>query len=49
LVFEAPKSRRTTSFDQGYFGGREGGWKWEIEKGQKVKMGQAIGEVLEDV
>jgi phosphatidylserine decarboxylase len=49
LVFEAPKSRRTTSLDQGYFGNREGGWKWKIEKGQKVKVGQAIGEVLEDV
>jgi phosphatidylserine decarboxylase len=49
LVFEAPKSRRTTSLDQGYFGGREGAWKWKIETGQKVKVGQAIGEVVEDV
>jgi phosphatidylserine decarboxylase len=49
LVFEAPKSRRTTSLDQGYFGRREGGWKWKIETGQKVKVGQAIGEVLDDV
>jgi phosphatidylserine decarboxylase len=50
LVFEAPKSRRTSSFDQGYMDDkREGGWQWRIETGQKVKVGQAIGEVMEDV
>jgi phosphatidylserine decarboxylase len=50
LVFEAPKSRRTTSFDQGYTDEkREGGWQWRIERGQKVRVGEAIGEVMEDV
>jgi phosphatidylserine decarboxylase len=51
MVFEAPKSRRTTSFDQGWQGAgqRQGGWKWMIEKGQKVRMGEAIGQVLEDI
>ncbi|KIW04937.1 phosphatidylserine decarboxylase [Verruconis gallopava] len=48
LVFEAPKGRRTTSFDEGYSGVRQGGWRWCIEKGMKVKVGQALGEVLED-
>jgi phosphatidylserine decarboxylase len=50
LVFEAPKSRRTSSFDQGYMDEkREGGWQWRIETGQKVKVGEAIGEVMEDL
>jgi len=50
LVFEAPKSRRTSTFDQGYVDeGREGGWQWRIEKGMKVKVGEAIGEVMEDI
>lgn len=52
MVFEAPKSRRKVSFDQGWESpgqSLEGGWKWKIEKGQKLKVGQAIGEVLEDV
>ncbi|EEQ89702.1 hypothetical protein RJZ56_007073 [Blastomyces dermatitidis] len=45
LVFEAPLGGRP-SFDLGWMGEhREGGWKWKIEKGQYVKVGQAIGEV----
>ena len=50
LVFEAPKSRRTTSLDEGWVEGktRVGGWRWLIERGQKVKVGQAIGLVMED-
>lgn len=49
LVFEAPKGRRTTSLDEGWIEGksRQGGWRWNVEKGQKVKVGQAIGEVLD--
>lgn len=48
LVFEAPKGQRTTSFDEGYADDkRQGGWKWNIEKGQKVKVGEAIGTVIE--
>ena len=48
LVFEAPKGRRP-SFDEGFIGSgteedmRRGGWKWAVEKGQKVKVGQALG------
>jgi len=50
LVFEAPKSRRTTSLDEGWVEGkrRVGGWRWLIERGQKLKVGQAIGLVMED-
>jgi phosphatidylserine decarboxylase len=47
LVFEAPKGRRP-SFDEGWLGEktkRKGGWNWAVEKGQKVKMGQALGWV----
>lgn len=47
MVFEAPKGLRK-SFDEGFGGGkRHGGWKWHVEKGQKVKMGQALGTVIE--
>ncbi|KAF8863846.1 phosphatidylserine decarboxylase-like protein proenzyme [Acephala macrosclerotiorum] len=49
LVFEAPKGQRP-SLDEGWMGEktkRKGGWNWGIEKGQKVKMGQAIGWVDE--
>ena len=42
LVFEAPKGRRK-SLDEGWDGEPEGGWQWMIEKGQKVKYGQALG------
>ena len=43
LVFEAPKGRRR-SFDEGWTEGtREGGWHWNVEQGQKVKYGEAIG------
>jgi phosphatidylserine decarboxylase len=49
LVFEAPKGHRISSFDEGFAESKvRGGWKWKIEKGQKVKVGQAIGEVLEE-
>jgi phosphatidylserine decarboxylase len=47
LVFEAPKGRRP-SLDEGWMGEktkRKGGWNWAVEKGQKVKMGQALGWV----
>ncbi|KAL8747831.1 MAG: hypothetical protein Q9190_000331 [Brigantiaea leucoxantha] len=43
LVFEAPKGNRK-SFDDGWAEGeRKGGWQWCIEKGQRIKFGQAIG------
>lgn len=47
LVFEAPKGKRPT-FDQGYVEGqRSGGYKWMINRGQKVKVGEALGYVDE--
>lgn len=47
LVFEAPKGRRG-SFDEGWDGGElKGGWRWSVEKGQKLKYGEAIGRVEE--
>lgn len=36
LVFEAPKERKSED-------GERTGWVWEVEKGQSVKMGQALG------
>ena len=50
MVFEAPKGRRR-SLDEG-FGftegeSREGGWKWGVQKGDKVQVGQALGWVDE--
>ncbi|TAQ85680.1 hypothetical protein B7494_g5990 [Chlorociboria aeruginascens] len=46
LVFEAPKGERP-SLDEGWKGTRKGGWNWAVEKGQRVKMGEAIGWVDE--
>lgn len=48
MVFEAPKGLRK-SFDEGYADGqRQGGWRWHVEKGQKVKVGQSLGAVIGD-
>lgn len=55
MVFEAPKGRRP-SLDEGWGVGeglgadgqvvrREGGWKWCIEKGMKVRVGERLGFV----
>ncbi|CAG8980379.1 hypothetical protein HYALB_00003943 [Hymenoscyphus albidus] len=49
LVFEAPKGERP-SLDEGWMGEKtkiKGGWNWNVEKGRRVKMGQAIGWVDE--
>jgi phosphatidylserine decarboxylase len=50
-VFEAPKGRRPT-LDEGYMGadgtGRKGGFKWCIEKGMHVKVGQQLGYAIEE-
>jgi phosphatidylserine decarboxylase len=49
LVFEAPKGQRP-SLDEGWMGEktkRKGGWNWNVEKGQKVKMGESLGWVDE--
>lgn len=45
LVFEAPKGVRP-SLDEGYLG-RKGGFKWNLEQGQKVQVGQSLGFVEE--
>lgn len=49
LVFEAPKGHRP-SFDEAGLSGdeRKGGWQWCIQKGQKVKYGEAMGWATED-
>ncbi|KAL6707463.1 phosphatidylserine decarboxylase 1 [Coniothyrium glycines] len=46
LVFEAPKGTRP-SLDEGFQGKRQGGFKWVIEQGEKVKVGEALGYVEE--
>ena len=47
MVFEAPKGARK-SLDEGWEeGSRKGGWRWGVEKGQRVKYGEAIGWVDE--
>lgn len=49
MVFEAPKGRRPT-LDEGYMGadgsGRKGGFKWCIEKGMHVKVGEQLGYAI---
>jgi phosphatidylserine decarboxylase len=45
LVFEAPVSAGEGGGDDD--AARKGGWKWAVEKGQTVKMGQALGRIEE--
>lgn len=49
IVFEAPAGQRTNSLDKGGLegGDTKGGWTWNCERGQKVKVGQALGFVTE--
>jgi phosphatidylserine decarboxylase len=46
MVFEAPKGVRP-SLDEGYAQGRKGGFRWNIQQKQKVKVGEALGFVEE--
>jgi len=47
LVFEAPTAQRK-SFDEGWEDGDiKGGWRWNVQKGQRVKYGEALGWVEE--
>jgi phosphatidylserine decarboxylase len=49
MVFEAPRGSRP-SLDEGWMGEKtkvKGGWNWSVERGQKVKMGEALGYVDE--
>lgn len=50
MVFEAPAGERATSLDKGGLGGGKvkGGWKWNVQQGQKVQVGQALGWVEEE-
>ena len=45
MVFEGPKEEMGEDGKP-----KEGsmGWKWMVEKGVKVKMGQALGAVVEE-
>lgn len=52
MVFEAPKGHRP-SFDEGFKGQgsaeeRRGGFRWIVQRGQKVKCGQALGYLDEE-
>ena len=48
MVFEAPKGSRK-SLDEGWEEGkRKGGWQWGVQKGQRIKYGEAVGWVEED-
>lgn len=48
MVFEAPKGRRPT-FDEGFMeDGRRGGWRWCIEKGMHVRVGERLGFAVEE-
>jgi phosphatidylserine decarboxylase len=47
LIFEAPRGIRK-GLDEGWWGGeRKGGWRWSVEKGQRVKVGETLGWVEE--
>lgn len=50
MVFEAPAGGRARSLDTGGVEGSalKGGWKWNVEQGQKVKVGEALGWVEDD-
>ena len=49
LVFEAPRGRRGSFDEAGLQGGEmKGGWRWSVQKGQKVKYGEAMGYVDEE-
>ena len=47
MIFEAPNAQGL-AFDEGHDKkGIKGGWRWAVEKGQKVKYGEALGWVDE--
>jgi phosphatidylserine decarboxylase len=45
VVFEAPRRGRKSNEESGVEGMREGGWRWGVKKGQRVRVGEAIGWV----
>ncbi|KAI9675642.1 MAG: phosphatidylserine decarboxylase 1 [Caeruleum heppii] len=46
MVFEAPDGRSGPESEKDAVT-KKGGWRWKVEKGQKIKMGEAIGYVEE--
>ena len=53
LVFEAPRTNRA-SLDEGWEARRigdepkrDGGWRWGVQKEQRVRVGEALGWVDE--
>ncbi|KAH0543253.1 hypothetical protein FGG08_002417 [Glutinoglossum americanum] len=45
LVFEVPRGIQKSS-EEGWWGvEKKGGWKWSVENGQRVRMGQPLGRV----
>ncbi|TPX08754.1 uncharacterized protein E0L32_009816 [Thyridium curvatum] len=47
LVFEAPVARADPGAPASGAGGEAGGFHWQVEKGQKVQVGQALGRIDE--
>lgn len=48
VVFEAPQGKMKSVEEGGRAEGeREGGWRWGVKKGQRVRVGEAIGWVDE--
>jgi phosphatidylserine decarboxylase len=41
LVFEAPCKQKGEN-------GKLKGWEWKVQKGQRVRQGQALGQVVEE-
>ena len=48
LVFEAPRGKRRSRDDGSEDGDGKGGWRWAVQKGQKVKYGEPLGWVDEE-
>jgi phosphatidylserine decarboxylase len=46
LVFEAPAGDQSKKDEKG--GKVKGGWRWNVEKGQRVKVGEVLGWVEEE-
>ena len=48
IVFEAPRGKRKSLDDGWEDGDVKGGWRWAVERGQKVKYGEPLGWVDEE-
>lgn len=47
VVFEAPRGGAESVGEAEKNGSRQGGWRWGVKKGQRVRVGEAIGWVDE--